>query len=157
MFRTLLRDESNHFRVVDDPSAISEIVMHKDRLLWIDLESPTMEELDTIQEEFGLHPLAIEDAVLRHQRPKVDQYDSFYLVVFYSVAVDVPGKEEVEGRRGLRASAFHRPTNKDQELELDETEDDEDKGKEDAEHLTKKTEVAEDERIVLRELTLFMG
>jgi Mg2+ and Co2+ transporter CorA len=159
MFRTLLRDESNHFRVVDDPSAISEIVMHKDRLLWIDLESPTKEELDTIQEEFGLHPLAIEDAVVRHQRPKVDQYDSFYLVVFYSVEVDVPGKEEVEGRRGLRASAFHRPTNIEQELELDGTEDgdDEDKVKEDAEHLTKKTDVAEGERIVLRELTLFMG
>jgi len=155
MFRTLLKDESNHFRVVDDPSAISEIVAHKDRLLWIDLENPTKDELDTIQEEFGLHPLAIEDAVVRHQRPKVDQYDTFYLVVFYSVEVDIPGEVAVEGRHGLRGSAFHGPMGRDEELELDEAEEDE--GKEDAEHLTKKTEAVEGERIVLRELTLFMG
>ena len=60
MLRTLLRDESNQFRVVDDPSAISDIVENLDRLLWIDIEQPSAAEFATIQEEFNLHPLAIE-------------------------------------------------------------------------------------------------
>lgn len=155
MLRTLLKDETNHFRVVDDPSCISEIVGHKDRLLWIDIEGPTKEELNTIQEEFSLHPLAVEDAIVRHQRPKVDQYDNFYLVVFYSVEVEIPGQEAVEGRHGLRGSAFHRPLDRDQELTSDSEADADEPAT--AEHLTKKKEVSVDERIVLREITLFMG
>ncbi|MEO5953273.1 MAG: magnesium transporter CorA family protein [Chloroflexia bacterium] len=157
MFRTLLRDESNHFRVIDDTSAISEIVSHKNRLLWIDLESPTKAELNTIQEEFGLHPLAVEDAIMRHQRPKVDQYDTFYLVVFYSVEVDVPGQMATEGRRGLRGSAFHGPRSGGQDGEPDEDDEEEEEESKDAEHLTKRAEAVEGERIVLREITMFMG
>lgn len=155
MFRTLLRDESNHFRVVDDPSAISEIVTHKDRLLWLDLESPSTSELATIQEEFGLHPLAVEDAVVRHQRPKIDQYDTFYLVVFYSVEIETPGEPMVQGRRGLRESGFHRDETDsatEEELEIDAGEED---GS--AEHLTQDIKRDTAERVVLRELTLFMG
>ena len=93
MLRTLLRDESNHFRVVEDPSAISEIVLHKDRLLWLDLQNPTAQEFNLIKEEFCLHPLAIEDAMARHQRPKIDTYDNFYLVIFYSVSIQASGSE----------------------------------------------------------------
>ena len=88
MIRTLLRDESNHFRVVDDPDAISDLIQHKGLLLWIDLEKPTQEEMYMLRDEFHFHPLAIEDATIRHQRPKVDQYTDFYLVVFYSVEVE---------------------------------------------------------------------
>ncbi len=158
MFRTLLRDESNHFRVVDDPSAISEIVMHKERLLWLDVESPTAAELGMIQEEFSLHPLAIEDAATRHQRPKVDQYDNFYLVIFYSVELDVPGEAVLQGRRGLRGSAFH-----DGYEGMSETagagpfERESAQDNVIAEHLTQEVANDTDERVVLRELTLFMG
>ena len=160
MLRTLLRDESNHFRVVDDPSAISEIVLSKDRLLWLDLERPTAAELEMIQEEFGLHPLAIEDARTRHQRPKVEQYDSFYLVIFYSVEVEAPGKS-VEGRHGLRGSAFHRPSDRDQGPGTGDQEVDPggrgQRESEGVERLTKEPEGEDHERIVLRELTLFLG
>jgi Mg2+ and Co2+ transporter CorA len=100
MLRTLLRDESRQFRVVEDPSAISEIVAHKDRLLWLDLEGPTAEEFRLIQEEFHLHPLAIEDAMARHQRPKIDTYDNFYLAIFYSVAIEGSNGSPISGRQG---------------------------------------------------------
>ena len=157
MLRTLLRDESNQFRVVDDPSAISEIVLGKDRLLWLDLERPTDDELEMIQEEFGLHPLAIEDARTRHQRPKVEQYDTFYLVIFYSVEVEPPG-ETVPGRRGLRGSAFHRPGAEGQGSGARDEELDEDSEENEvAQRLTQDARLEVDERIVLRELTLFMG
>src|SRR4051812_48149422 len=109
MLRTLLRDETNQFRVVDDISAISDIVQHHDRLLWLDVEQPTEADFATIQEEFDLHPLAIEDAMARHQRPKVDQYSNFYLVIFYSVAIEAQtADEQPPERRGLRGTDFYR-------------------------------------------------
>jgi Mg2+ and Co2+ transporter CorA len=110
MLRTLLRDEAKQFRVVEDPEAISDIVEHAGRLLWLDLENPTDAELALVQEEFNLHPLAMEDARASHQRPKIEEYGEFYLVVFYSVAVEEVGSEgTLQGRRGLRGSTFHRP------------------------------------------------
>src|SRR5690242_9829247 len=111
MFKTLLCDEKNQFRVVEDLTAISNIVQRKQRHLWLDLERPTPEEVNLIQEEFGLHPLAIEDATRRHQRPKVDQYESFYFVVFYSVECEQPGQgEPPAGRRSLSGTRFHSET-----------------------------------------------
>ncbi|HET9493028.1 MAG TPA: CorA family divalent cation transporter, partial [Chloroflexia bacterium] len=100
MLRTLLRDESKQFRVVEDPEAISDIVEHGGRLLWLDLENPTDAELTLVEQEFGLHPLAMEDARARHQRPKIEEYDDFYLAVFYSVAIEGAGSEgTLQGRR----------------------------------------------------------
>jgi Mg2+ and Co2+ transporter CorA len=108
MIRSLLRDESNQFRVVDDPSAISDIVENPKRLLWIDMEQPGAAEFATIQEEFHLHPLAVEDAMARHQRPKVDQYSNFYLVIFYSVAIEAPVDDgHLPEPRGLRGTDFY--------------------------------------------------
>ena len=48
---------------------------------WIGLYKPTQEEFASVAEEFGLHPLAIEDAVEAHQRPKLEQYDGTLFVV----------------------------------------------------------------------------
>ncbi|HEY3978721.1 MAG TPA: CorA family divalent cation transporter [Streptosporangiaceae bacterium] len=41
---------------------------------WLDLYEPTEADLQIVTEEFGLHPLAVEDAISPHQRPKVDRY-----------------------------------------------------------------------------------
>lgn len=87
MLTSLLRDENNQFLVVEDIEAISDVLQNRERLLWLDLERPSLAEFQLIQEEFGLHPLAIEDAMARHPRPKIDQYDHFYLMVFYLVGV----------------------------------------------------------------------
>jgi magnesium transporter len=56
-------------------------------LLWLDLEHPTAEELARLGERFHLHPLAIEDAASGHQRPKIEEYEGFFLLVFYAVAL----------------------------------------------------------------------
>ncbi len=55
---------------------------------WIDLPQPDAEVLSRLQSAFHLHPLAIEDAVLARQRPKIDQYEGFFSLVAYSAAVD---------------------------------------------------------------------
>ncbi|MFE1173037.1 magnesium/cobalt transporter CorA [Streptomyces sp. NPDC058773] len=50
-------------------------------LAWIGLHRPTPEELVTLASEFDLHPLAIEDALEAHQRPKLERYGGTLFVV----------------------------------------------------------------------------
>ena len=51
-----------HFRELADPALISDLLATHDHLVWLDLTSPSEEELRLIAEEFALHPLAVEDA-----------------------------------------------------------------------------------------------
>ena len=49
---------------------------------WIGLYEPTEEEFDSVRREFNLHELAVEDAILAHQRPKLEFYgDSLFVVL----------------------------------------------------------------------------
>jgi magnesium transporter len=57
-------------------------------VVWLDLEMPTVEDLDVITEELGLHPLAVEDAVNEHQRPKLDSYDDHHFLSAYVARLD---------------------------------------------------------------------
>ncbi|MBA3416426.1 MAG: magnesium/cobalt transporter CorA [Chloroflexia bacterium] len=71
-----------------DPAAIeaiSDLLADGTRLLWIDVKDPSPEEMQRIGEEFGLHPLAIEDAIHRHERPKLEQYEGYVYIVFYAL------------------------------------------------------------------------
>jgi len=49
--------------------------------LWIGLHEPTFDEFQEVQDVLGLHPLAVEDAVHAHQRPKIETYDDTLFVV----------------------------------------------------------------------------
>ncbi|MEU8250091.1 magnesium/cobalt transporter CorA [Nonomuraea sp. NPDC048916] len=50
--------------------------------LWVGLHEPAAPEVEWLAEVFGLHPLAVEDAVKAHQRPKVERYgDSLFMVL----------------------------------------------------------------------------
>jgi magnesium transporter len=49
--------------------------------VWLGLYEPTQEELDSVRREFGLHELAVEDALNAHQRPKLEVYDDTLFVV----------------------------------------------------------------------------
>jgi magnesium transporter len=49
--------------------------------VWIGLHEPTPDELGDVAREFGLHELAVEDAVKAHQRPKLERYDDSLFVV----------------------------------------------------------------------------
>jgi magnesium transporter len=65
-----------------DVEAISDYLEQPDCFVWVALRDATPAELDKMQEEFGLHPLAIEDAHHGHQRPKIEEYgDSLFAVV----------------------------------------------------------------------------
>jgi magnesium transporter len=61
---------------------ISDFVGRKDCFVWVAMYEPTPAELKEMQEEFGLHPLAVEDASHGHQRPKIEEYgDSLFTVL----------------------------------------------------------------------------
>jgi len=49
--------------------------------VWLGLFEPTEEELTAIGDRYGLHPLAVEDAVYAHQRPKLEHYDDALFMV----------------------------------------------------------------------------
>src|SRR5688572_4664594 len=64
--------------------ALNEVRTHLDRrgcFVWVALKDPQPSELEVLQEEFGLHELAIEDAQKGHQRPKIEEYGSSLFVV----------------------------------------------------------------------------
>ncbi|MER6981559.1 magnesium/cobalt transporter CorA [Streptomyces carpinensis] len=53
--------------------------------VWMGLHEPSAEEFDLVSEEFALHPLAVEDALKAHQRPKLEIYDDSLFVVLKPV------------------------------------------------------------------------
>ena len=70
-------------RVADiDLDRAREVDTSDGRFVWIGLHEPDQELLHTVQQRFGLHDLAIEDALRAHQRPKLEIYgDTLFIVV----------------------------------------------------------------------------
>ena len=67
---------------------ISELLAAEpDTVVWLDLYDPTRADLQIVTDEFGLHPLAVEDAIHPHQRPKVDRYRTHLFANMYAVSV----------------------------------------------------------------------
>lgn len=72
---------------VAKPASLEETTELKDSLrgmAWIGLYRPSAEEFQAVADEFGLHELAVEDAVRAHQRPKLERYGSIVFVVLRS-------------------------------------------------------------------------
>lgn len=53
--------------------------------VWVGLREPNLSEMQEVADVFGLHPLAVEDAVCAHQRPKVERYDDTLFLVLKTV------------------------------------------------------------------------
>ncbi|MET8038693.1 magnesium and cobalt transport protein CorA [Streptomyces sp. NPDC005345] len=72
-----------------------ELREHPDGMAWIGLARPTEAELLSLAAEFDLHPLAVEDAMEAHQRPKLERYGETLFVVL-SAARYLDAVEEVD-------------------------------------------------------------
>lgn len=90
------RVTNQDFAYDDLPAQLRE---HPDAVAWLDLLEPSADDLATVAKEFGLHPLAIEDALADHERPKLDRYPDHLFVNVYAVAVpraeEKPHKAEI--------------------------------------------------------------
>ena len=71
------------------------------RFVWVALKDPTPEELEEMREQFGLHELAIEDALHGHQRPKVDEYGDCVFTVMHTLELTEPSGEIVDGEMNI--------------------------------------------------------
>lgn len=69
---------------------------HSDRFFWVGLYEPSEPLLAHIQEAFGLHDLAIEDAHRAHQRPKLEIYDDSMFVVLRTARLCEDGEHRIE-------------------------------------------------------------
>lgn len=82
-------------RIGDVPlDDISEILKQPGTFVWIGLYEPDEPLLRKVQEEFGLHDLAIEDALAAHQRPKIERYDSSLFAVLQTAQLAEPHKTD---------------------------------------------------------------
>src|ERR1700752_2978288 len=64
-------------RLVEQGFAVERISVHLSEpgvMVWLDPRDPDHQDLEVLQEEFGLHPVAVEDALVDRERPKIDRY-----------------------------------------------------------------------------------
>ena len=78
------RLELEGFPVAD----ISDYLADESVTIWLDLRDPDHDHLGVLSEEFGLHPLAVEDALHHSQRPKLDRYPSHLFLTAYAARLD---------------------------------------------------------------------
>src|SRR3990172_7734803 len=60
---------------------IHDYIRDADNLVWVDVQDPGPAELSLLLEEFGFHPLALDDVAKGQQRPKVVEYKGYLFVV----------------------------------------------------------------------------
>jgi magnesium transporter len=81
---------------------INEYLDRPDSFVWVALKDATPEELEKMQEEFGLHELAVEDARKGHQRPKIEEYGNSLFIVLHTI--DLDGTELLSGEVAIFVS-----------------------------------------------------
>jgi len=90
----------NGIKLTDIPvEEISDYLEKPNCFVWVALRDTTEAELEKMQEEFGLHDLAIEDARHGHQRPKIEEYGDILFAVMH--LVEVEGSELTLGEISL--------------------------------------------------------
>src|SRR6266536_2271587 len=73
----------------DFPAAqISDYLDEPGTVVWLDLCEPDRADMEVVSQEFGLHPLAVEDATQQHERPKLDRYQDHAFLTAYAVGLD---------------------------------------------------------------------
>ncbi|WP_414445342.1 magnesium/cobalt transporter CorA [Burkholderia sp. 22PA0106] len=78
-----------------DIDNISDYVARPECFVWVALKEPSKEELERMGEEFSLHELALEDALVGHQRPKIEEYGDSLFAVLHTVELDAEDELEI--------------------------------------------------------------
>lgn len=74
---------------------IKERLSHEKDMLWIDIYDMGENELFAVAEQFGFHPLAVEDCLHVSSRPKVDQYEGYFFFVIHALRYNEESEEEI--------------------------------------------------------------
>ena len=93
MIKTVVLDrESRTFSKDCSTDKISDLCVDGRNIVWVDVADPTAKDFEDLAQEFGFHPLSIEDCRNEHQRPKVEEYPGYYFIVLYEAEL-VKGRE----------------------------------------------------------------
>jgi len=76
--------------------ALAEVRRREEGFVWIGLHEPDEEQITSIADVFGLHELAVEDAVHAHQRPKLERYEDMLFMVLKTVCYIGNGQPTAE-------------------------------------------------------------
>jgi magnesium transporter len=63
---------------------IHDYIEQADNVVWVDVHDPGQAELAVLTDEFGLHPLTLDDAAHGQRRPKVDEFKGYLLLVTHA-------------------------------------------------------------------------
>ena len=80
---TCLNSASKKFTHDFPAKELSDFCGAEKNVVWADVSDPTGEDFAELAEEFGFHPLSIEDCRNAHQRPKIEEYPGYYFIVLY--------------------------------------------------------------------------
>lgn len=90
---TIIRQEGGNIISTRDATSLPALINDQAQLFWLDLESPTPDELNLLSEVFHFHPIAVEDASRPHQRPKVDEYEGYFFLTADEVTLNLNAPE----------------------------------------------------------------
>ncbi len=87
MLKALCHSAATGWQDVEDVTRLSDLRAGDDNLLWAEADVRGLDPSDVslMADEFGLHPLAVEDAVHTRQRPKLDRYESHLFIVMHQL------------------------------------------------------------------------
>ncbi|TWT75086.1 magnesium/cobalt transporter CorA [Allorhodopirellula solitaria] len=97
--RSVINSAAYHdgVRVADVPVGdLGDAWNHSDRFIWVGLYEPSEQVLSHVQEAFGLHDLAVEDAHHAHQRPKLEVYDHSMFIVMRTAKLSESTDQRIE-------------------------------------------------------------
>lgn len=92
---SLYAHRNNKFKSYPDINNISDFIKEENSVVWLDALDPNESEMQILAEEFGFHPLSIEDYFTPHYRPKVNEYDGYLFIVTHTIT-DNKEKNEIE-------------------------------------------------------------
>jgi magnesium transporter len=88
--RALLCTEGGIEKSSLEPDQIDRFIAVEGNLLWLDIDTAVTRDLSLLQQEFGFHELALEDALRHRQRSKIDWYDGYSFLIFHAVSLRRP-------------------------------------------------------------------
>ena len=75
------------------PVDLPALLQRPDRVVWVDLSSPSREEMAILSDVFHFHPLALEDCASRRHSPKVDDFETYLFILTHGVHPDSSVRE----------------------------------------------------------------
>jgi magnesium transporter len=83
MIGLFVYSKAGGFQHGHDPTVISDLLKDESNTLWVDVDTPTDQEIQILTSVFNFHPLAIEDCLSESLLPKLDDFGEYFFLVLH--------------------------------------------------------------------------